>query len=128
MIKNHSSSRNWNGKLVENVQSNKSSAKHWIALNSRLHLRNSREHVDVGLYFNLTLCPAEQHLLQTPRRCLLRCFSSGEGRVCLEPASLCLTLSSFFSPPASFLRFCLKDGWLSQPTCPARLCRPARSA
>lgn len=55
----------------------------------------------MGLYFNLTLSPAEQHL---PQRCPLSCFSL--GRVCLEPVSLCLTVSSLFSPPSFYIFVC----------------------
>lgn len=93
VIKNQSRSGNWNWKVAENT-CNQTSPMQSISLTSQLQLRDSWEHVNVGLYFNLTLPPAEQHL---PQRCPLSCFPL--GRVCLEPVSLCLTVFSPFSPP-----------------------------
>lgn len=69
-----------------------------LSLNSQLQLRNLREHVNVGLYFNLTLSPTEQHL-QTSQQCLLRCFPLGRGGLFWSlPPSACLPflLSGFF--------------------------------
>lgn len=83
-----------------------------ISLNSQLQLRNSQERVNVGLYFNLTLLPTEQHLLQTPHWCPLRCFHL--GRICLEPSSLCLTFSSLFSSSCFFFTL-LSERWLALP-------------
>lgn len=57
----------------------------------------------------------------TPQQCLLRCFPLGSGGFVWSLPPSDLTLSFPFSPPAAFLHICLKDGWLSQPTCSAGL-------
>lgn len=127
MIKNQSRSRNWNWKLVENMW-NLTTPMQSLSLNSQLQLRNSWECVNVGLCFNLTLSPTEQHLLQTPRPCPLRCFPLGRGRFVWSLPPSAWPCLSFFLLPLLFLHICLKGGWLSQPACPGGLCRWARSA
>lgn len=128
MIKNQSRSRNWNWKLVENMW-NQTTPMQGLSLNSQLQLRNSWECVNVGLCFNLTLSPTEQHLLQTPRPCpLRRCFPLGRGRFVWSLPPSAWPCLSFFLLPLLFLHFCLKGGWLSQPACPTRLCCWAHSA
>lgn len=122
IIKNQSRSRNWNWKLVENM-CNQTSPMQSISLNSQLQLRNSWECVNVGLYFNLTLSPAEQHLLQTPQWCPLRCFPPGRGGFVWSLPPSAWPCLPFFILPLLFYTFVWKTAGfpslLAPPGCAA---------